>query len=345
MNITIIGAGLIGRVLSLMISQRFDKYNLTLIDKNTSLESKSSCGYVAGGMISPYSELALNEKKLLSDGMKSLEYWPQIISVLPEKDKVYKKNGTLILSHSQDYHEAERLFNIINTQVKDTLYNIPSIYNKEKLKIYEPSLYIHNFSRNFMRIEQEASIDTQEFFSQSAYFLERNKNIIYQSQYIKSIDELKTNADIVIDARGLGAKNDNEKLFGIRGESMLVHAPRVHLQHSIRVVHPRHPLYIIPRSNNHYYIGATTIETDDESPISLRSTLELTSALYSIHEGFSESRIIDTYTKSRPTYSSGYPRIYYKNKSIHINGFYRHGYLLAPVFCERLITNYITKDF
>jgi hypothetical protein len=57
-------------------------------------------------------------------------------------------------------------------------------------------------------------------------------------------------------------------------------------------VHPRYPLYIAPKPGHGVFvIGATEIESEDMSPASVRSTLELLSAAYAVHSGFAEARI------------------------------------------------------
>ena len=65
-----------------------------------------------------------------------------------------------------------------------------------------------------------------------------------------------------------------------------LHAPEVSLRRPVRLMHPRYPLYIAPKPDHVFVIGATEIESEDTSPASVRSTLELLSAAYSLHSGF-----------------------------------------------------------
>ena len=60
----------------------------------------------------------------------------------------------------------------------------------------------------------------------------------------------------------------------------------------MRLIHPRWPLYIIPRANNQFMIGATSIESEDDG-VSVRSALELLSAAYAVHPAFGEARIVE----------------------------------------------------
>jgi glycine oxidase len=104
------------------------------------------------------------------------------------------------------------------------------------------------------------------------------------------------------------------------------------------MLHPRYKIYIVPRPNNRYIIGATEIESEDKSPMSVRSSLELLSAVYSVHSGFAEARVVKSVTNCRPTLKDNLPSIEYHDKLTRINGLYRHGYLLAPAIVEEALS-------
>ena len=137
--------------------------------------------------------------------------------------------------------------------------------------------------------------------------------------------------DLAVDCRGMGAQPDLSELRGVRGEVIYLEAPEVNLSRPVRLMHPRYPIYIVPRPGNQYVIGASQIESEDRGPITLRSTMELLSAAYALHTGFAEARIIGTYTNCRPAFPDNLPRIMVDDGRIRINGLYRHGFLLAPV--------------
>ena len=70
---------------------------------------------------------------------------------------------------------------------------------------------------------------------------------------------------IVIDCRGLGARDDRfPELRGVKGEMIIVETigDRT-VARPVRLIHPRWPLYIIPRANRQFMIGATSIEAED----------------------------------------------------------------------------------
>jgi glycine oxidase len=139
----------------------------------------------------------------------------------------------------------------------------------------------------------------------------------------------------VIDCRGLGAQPQWQALRGVRGEVIRVHAPEVSLRRPTRLVHPRYPLYIAPKPGDIFVIGATEIESNDMSPASVRSTLELLSAAYSVHSGFAEARIVEIATQCRPALPDNLPAIREPRRGVwQINGLYRHGFMIAPAILD-----------
>ena len=114
-----------------------------------------------------------------------------------------------------------------------------------------------------------------------------------------------------------------------------VHAPEVGLLRPTRLIHPRYPLYIAPKPGGVFVIGATEIESEDLSPASVRSTLELLSAAYTVHSGFGEARILEITTQARPALPDNQPRLRRLSpRVLQINGLYRHGYLISPAVLD-----------
>jgi glycine oxidase len=100
-------------------------------------------------------------------------------------------------------------------------------------------------------------------------------------------------------------------------------------------MHPRYPIYIAPKPDHVFVIGATEIESEDRSPASMRSTLELLSAAYSVHSGFAEARVLEIATQLRPTLPDNLPALRWLGpRSLQINGLYRHGFLIAPAMLD-----------
>ena len=112
-----------------------------------------------------------------------------------------------------------------------------------------------------------------------------------------------------------------------------VETSEVDLSRPVRLIHPRWPLYVIPRGDNKFMLGATSIEAEDTG-VSVRSALELLGAAYAVHPAFAEARILEFGSGLRPAYPDNLPRITVEKKKIAVNGLYRHGFLLAPALAE-----------
>ncbi|HDZ15771.1 MAG TPA: FAD-dependent oxidoreductase, partial [Methylophaga aminisulfidivorans] len=108
---------------------------------------------------------------------------------------------------------------------------------------------------------------------------------------------------------------------------------------AVRLLHPRYPFYLATRPNNEYVLGATVIESDDRSSLTVRSGLELMSALYSLHKGFAEARILEMTAHCRPGLPDNLPTIQRRDWGYVVNGFYRHGYLFGPAVVNDLMVH------
>jgi glycine oxidase len=139
--------------------------------------------------------------------------------------------------------------------------------------------------------------------------------------------------DHVIDCSGLGQQRPG--LRGVRGEMLILHAPDVSLSRPVRLLHPRFPLYVVPREDNHFMVGATMIESDATGPVTVRSAMELLNAAYSVHPAFGEASIAEMGVGVRPTYFDNIPGVDRDGRMISVNGLYRHGFLLAPAMAEK----------
>jgi glycine oxidase len=100
-------------------------------------------------------------------------------------------------------------------------------------------------------------------------------------------------------------------------------------------LHPRHPVYVVPREESRYMVGATQIENEERARVTARSIVELTNAAYAIHPAFAEAEIAETGSDLRPAFHDNLPRILVRGRHIHVNGLFRHGFLLAPALARQ----------
>lgn len=343
LNVAIAGAGLLGRLLAWRLLR--EGHGVTLFEASP-FDSPRSAAHTAAAMISPLSEVVISERLIYDLGMASLQVWPRWLAELNANEQTpvsYSAGGSLVVAHPQDEAELRQF-------KQDLGYKLgpqdPSRWlDRHELLEREPQL--DHFPRG-LYLPEEAHLDNRTLLAVllarvrelHGRCLDRTPVEIRDGSLFSGDKAMDDRFDAIIDCRGMGASAEGD-LRGVRGEVMWVETREVQFRHAIRLMHPRYKLYVVPKPGDRYIIGATEIESDDRSPISLQSTLELASALYTLHPAFAEARVIETDTNLRPAYRDNMPRITRTGKCISINGLYRHGYLLAPVLVEHL-SDYLT---
>ncbi len=329
MKIAIVGGGIIGKLLAFSLVNL--GFNITLFEKK-----EKSCSMIAAGLLSAISELDKTDRLIYELGKRSLQLWPEILSSLSDKI-YYNQAGSLLLSHSLDLAELHRVMQCISKKIPDKAF---------------PKISIPKFGAAFQEgyfLEDDAAIDAQAVLLALQNYLIQKEITFIQENVLKILPNqvfLKNKMlhfDWVCDCRGMGAKNNFKTLRGVRGELIWLKAPLVKLDKPVRILHPRYHLYIAPRPNDIYILGASEIESEDFSEISVRTTLELLTLSFALHPGFGEARIVETFTHCRPTLKSHLPNVIYTNGFIAVNGLYRYGFLLSPILAFE-ISQYISKN-
>lgn len=327
----VLGAGLMGRLIALSLAGQGER--VTLIDAGGP-EAQGSAARAAAAMLAPLAESAITELNVVKMGLYGLSRWPEILARLPEP-VFFQREGTLILWHRQDQGEAQRLI----SRLRHTHTQMPELPAPEALDAagitrLEPSLT--NRFTSGLYLSGEGQIDNRQLLDVLLHALERAGVTLRWHQRVEASDADALLAAVpeagrVVDCRGLGARSAWSELRGVRGEVIRLHAPQARLARPTRLIHPRYPLYIAPKPNSVFVIGATEIESEDLSPASVRSTLELLTAAYSVDSGFAEARILEISAQCRPTLPDNLPAIRPLHpRVLQVNGLYRHGYLIAP---------------
>lgn len=336
MKIGIVGAGLMGRLIALQLCQQHD--SVTLFDKDDRA-ALSSCSIVAAGLLAPFAEIEGSAAILTTLGSYSIARWPAIIASCVQT-AYFKKNGTITLAHSQDIGELQQFKQ--HYQHRGLAVESLQTCDQAQLAKLEPEL-VPQF-HDAIYVPEEAHLSPPEILSALAATLLKQGVIWHSNTSVTQIkpheiyyDNTVQHFDVVIDCRGLGAKTDLTLLRGVRGELVWLHAPDVHLTHPLRLLHPRYPVYIVPRPDSIYAVGASFIESEDFSPISVQTMLELLSAAYSVHKGFSEARIVNTLVNCRPALPDHIPKIFWCDGLIRVNGLYRYGYSVAPALMDDVV--------
>jgi glycine oxidase len=270
-----------------------------------------STSHWAGGMLAPWCEAETSEPVISRLGIRSLDLWRQHFPKTPFK-------GSLVVAHARDRSDFERFARLTSNHRR---------LDARALSELEPAL--EGRFRDGLFYPDEGHVEPRRILPElHARIRAAGGEIRFSSE--ASGDDLD---GIVIDCRGLAARDTQPELRGVKGEMIIVETDEVELSRPVRLVHPRWPLYVIPRGDGRFMLGATSIEAQD-SGVSVRSALELLGAAYAVHPAFAEARIVEFGSGLRPAYPDNLPRISIDKDRIAVNGLYRHGFLLAPALAE-----------
>lgn len=342
-----------GRLLAYQLA---DSAEVTVFDQQPE-QGRSAAAWAAGGMLAPYSELEAFDDQLLPLSLASLELWQDMAEQSDFNDLV-GFGGTVIVNHSGDGNLHQHLAakwqrfgcgSAFQTVAK-TSDHIPWPNHVEGEGLFVPAEGVVDNVAILERLAQLASRKGARFRYNHRITALGTEGFTCQSPDGSS--HRTDDFSVIIDTRGIGAKVDIDQLRGVRGEAIVVEAQSQYngrqeyerrqepvswqSQPTLRLLHPRYPIYLIPRPNNRYIIGASTIESEDDGPISVRSLLELLSAAFSVHPALAEARVVETRAAVRAAFDDNLPRIAHCGKVIAVNGLYRHGFLLAPILAKEL---------
>ncbi|WP_220470066.1 MULTISPECIES: FAD-dependent oxidoreductase [unclassified Colwellia] len=361
-NIVVIGAGLVGRLMALSLVNQ--GHQVTLIDKDNK-QGHQSAAYAAAGLLTPLGEAMHSDRNIVEMGFESLALWPEILAKL-DSYTYFQQAGTLMVSHEQDQGDYQRFMAYIKNHYPQ--HQIQQL-NRQQILALEPEL-AHRFNHGLF-LPEEGQIGNRKLLKALQKQLEKSSVTWLESSPVVNIEQQKSSclvtyhednplgnkgskqtntskhiiaADLAIDCRGAGARNSAgentaaplKDLRGVRGEIFQLFSPEVNITRPIRLMHPRYQLYIAPKTNGFYVVGATEIESEDCAPMTVRSSMELLSAAYSVHAGFAEANIHQHISQLRPAFSDNQAKISLQNRLIQVNGLFRHGYLIAPVVLKQL---------
>ena len=363
MRIGIAGAGLAGRLTAFLLSQR--GHQVTVFEASSSPSPARgtirAAAWTAAGMLSPIAEMEQGGPVVRDLGFRSLMLWQEIDDALSgalgqpfdahnhhsrhyadHHDELKEThdsplglqlNDSLIVCHANDLGAAQRILQHLDQDPS----RFASLTGPEVAPL-APGL---KGTLHAWRLIGEGHL----FPTQAMESLFRGAQGV-DWRWSTPIIRLGTNTietaegqqafDWVIDTRGVGASSDIS-VRGVRGELLVLFAPGFELHRPVRLVHPRWRVYIVPRPGRQIVIGATEIESEDRSPISVQSTMELLSSAFSIFPSLAEARILWTDVNLRPAMMDNLPFVETQPGLTRINGLFRHGWLLAPAVIEQAL--------
>ncbi|CAN7254437.1 glycine oxidase ThiO [Rhizobium sp. LjRoot98] len=306
MRILVKGAGVAGLTVAWQLYRH--GFEVTILERAERIGTGAS-GF-AGGMLAPWCERESADEPVLTLGRVAADWWE---AALPGH---VQRCGTLVVAGSRDTGELDRFAG--RTTGWEWL-------DEAAIAALEPDLAGRFRKALFFR--QEAHLDPLQALSALTGALEETRmRFLFGARGVPA----EAHYDRTVDCTGPAQIGLLPDLRGVRGEMLLLETGEISLSRPIRLLHPRHPIYIVPRGKNRFMVGATMIESDDAGPITARSLMELLNTAYALHPAIGEAKLIETGAGVRPAYSDNLPRVTEEGRTLHVNGLYRHGYLLAP---------------
>ena len=327
MRAIVLGAGVAGLACAVELAER--GVAVEVLERGERLGA-GCCSWYAGGMLAPWCERESAEPLVAALGLESLGWWPA-------KFPGTVMRGSLVVAHGRDTAELRQFAR--RTERYEWL-------DAEGVGSLEPDL-AGRFSQALC-FPQEGHLDPRAALAALTARLAALGAPIRFGGGAEACQEAARVAQAagstVIDCRGLEARDALPDLRGVKGEMLVVRLPDISLSRPVRVLHPRVPVYIVPRGDGHYMIGATMIESDQPTRITARSMLELLGAAYALHPAFGEAEIVEIGTGVRPAFPDNLPRVSRSGDTVYVNGLFRHGFLLAPALARQAAELVLATD-
>lgn len=310
-RVQVLGAGVAGLAAALELAEAGAEVELLEAGQRPGGDGASR---YAGGMLAPWCECVSAEPIVAELGRQALDWWPRRV---PQT----VRNGSLILAAARDLGELDAFAARSDHYAR---------LDEAGIAALEPDLA--GRFRHGLFFADEAHLDPRPALDALAQALAARGVAIHWG-----VDARDAAADgaIVLDCRGYAARDALPELRGVRGEMLLLHSTDVTFSRPIRLLHPRGMAYLVPRGAGLYMLGGSMVESDDDGPISARGVMELLNAAYALHPALAEARIVELGHGLRPAFPDNLPRLLRRDGRWHLNGLFRHGYLLAPALARQ----------
>ena len=310
-RIGVLGAGIAG----LTAAYAFASAGLPVTLHERAPAAGRGCSFYAGGMIAPWCEAESSEPELIELGLFSLNYWQQTVPVA-------RTNGSLLVAPARDLPELARFARA--TEEHETL-------GAEGIAALEPDL-AGRFSRALF-FPREAHVDPRVATAELARRLVAMPHVTMRH----GIDAEPEGCEWIVDCRGHAARDRLADLRGVKGEMLVLFTRDIAFSRPVQLLHPRNPVYIVPRGDGRFMVGATTLECEERGRVRARALLDLIGAAFTIHPAFGEAEVVEMGCDLRPAFPDNMPEVRRDGRRLFINGLYRHGFLVAPALAARAL--------
>lgn len=315
-SIRVIGGGVFGLWQAFEFARRG---HAVALQESLPEQATGSSSRIAGAMLAPYCESESSEPVVKELGLRGVALWRKACPLVVSR-------GSLVVAAARDQSELTRFARLTDGH---------ALIDAVRLGELEPDL-TDRFPRALL-FADEAHVAPRPTI---AWLVAELRRLGATLRFGEAAGEVAAHSDgdYIIDCRGFAAQGELRHLRGVRGEMAVVRAPDVSISRTVRLLHPRFPLYVVPWGDGLFMIGATVIEREDAGPVTVRSALDLLGTAYAVHPAFGEAEILELSAGVRPSLPDNIPKIVVRGRHLLVNGAYRHGFLMAPVLAELAAT-------
>jgi glycine oxidase len=301
---TILGGGVAGLSVAAELSARGAA--VRVVDPAGS-PGEHACSWWAGGMLAPECEGVSAEASVVRHGRTAADWWAA-------RGAEVVRKGTLVVALGRDQSE------------------LTTFARRAEGAAWLDADGIAGLERDLAgRFTRALFIASEAHLNPRATLTDLHQRLVRQGVQFAADTAPEGQ---MIDCRGLAASDELPDLRGVKGEMVVVRSTDVALNRPVRLLHPRFPLYIVPRGDGVFMLGATQIESGERARATVRSVMELLNAAYALHPAFGEADLLEIGVDARPAFPDNLPRIRMTRDRVYANGLFRHGFLLAPALAR-----------
>ena len=343
--IVIFGSGIIGLFIAHKLLKQGKKVKIFEYKNNEGNSTDASVG-----MLAPLIEAKPYEKKLFKLMIESKKIWDNFL-----KDKKFtdgtglKKNSSLLIATNHD--EEESIF--FKKKFIEKLGFYPKILNPQQTKKIEPNLNSNVKCSLFVEDNNQTNPELLKSYLKkkikkmggeiSVY--DQINDISFKSNKL-FLKKKKIDFEKIVIACGAWSNDFLKNKIGIefpmrpiKGASMIFEAKKKLFKNNIWFK----KIYVAPRDNNQFAVGATEDEKGFEKFVTLDEIFYLSTSIWEYLPQIENFRFLKSISGLRSLLTDGNPVIgsLKKNKKVICAfGHFRHGILLAPITAE-IVSNYV----
>jgi len=346
-DVIIVGGGIVG--LSVLREAIKNDLKVLIIDAN---EVGKNTSYAAAGMLAPINELEHGEENLLFAGQKSVPLYLEYENDLG--DIGLSRKGTIEIALSQiDAQYLKREFDYrkklgLNVEWLDK----NQILQKESF--LSPHILGGIYSNSEWQVDNRLLLSKLKNFGlkMGAEICEFEPVVDWQYHQnhlsVHSLNHSWKTQNLVF-CLGYTPKEFFPlpySVYPVKGQMLSVkkNPSLLDLEHVIRFkTRSLGNGYIVPKSDR-IVLGATNEEMGNDYTITAGGMMDILRKCYAALPAIYDLEILETWVGLRPSTQDRHPFILkaHKKNVFYLNGFYRNGFCLAPIFAKNLI--YLLKE-